>query len=106
LDRCLTRHWALCSNFLPLLLSHTYLSQSLGFPPSIFGESATFAAALQQHRRIDISATAEEPAAPADALASPSAAEADQSGELRAGTVAELLGRMAAGRLVLKAHKD
>ncbi|PRW05800.1 hypothetical protein C2E21_9561 [Chlorella sorokiniana] len=79
--------------------------QSLGFPPSIFGESATFAAALQQHRRIDISATAEEPAAPADALASPSAAEADQSGELRAGTVAELLGRMAAGRLVLKAHR-
>lgn len=79
--------------------------QSLGFPSSIFGEASAFAACLQQHRRIDISATAEEAAAPTDALASPSAVEAAQSGELRSGTVAELLGRMAAGRLVLKAHR-
>lgn len=89
----------------PCIRSPSRPLQSLGYPPTIFGEASAFAATLQQHRKIDISATAEEPAPPVDALASPSAAAASQSGELSGGKVAELLGRMAAGRLVLKAHR-
>lgn len=94
-----------CAVFTLASRSPTSPPQSLGYPPTIFGEASAFAATLQQHRKIDISATAEEPAPPVDALASPSAAAASQSGELSGGKVAELLGRMAAGRLVLKVHR-
>jgi hypothetical protein len=70
--------------------------QSIAFPASIYEEAAAAAAALEQARQLDIPAEGGE--APADG-----GGTAD--GALSGGAVAEMLGRMAAGRLLLRPHR-
>lgn len=83
------------------------MPQSAGFPPSIFEEAAAAAGALQKHRRLDVPAAASGGAGAAEegVAAEQQGQQPSGGGRVPGGTVAELLGRMAAGRLVLRPHK-
>ncbi|KAL4856311.1 Purple acid phosphatase 18 [Chlorella vulgaris] len=76
------------------------------YPTSIFQEAASAAAAFQRNPRLDVAAAALVPPPPAAAAAAGDAGQQQQpADQLTGGWVAEVLGRMAAGRLLLRPHK-